>query len=99
MLRKFFLPLAVFIIALTTLYWVVKPASFYLDIISQIKKATNVPIAAFQVSGEYYMIKHSSIKGIFNSKNLILESLNSIKRSGASLIFTYFAEEVSDWLK
>lgn len=77
----------------------VKPASFYLDIINKIKKITNVPIAAFQVSGEYYMIKYSSMKGIFNSKNLILESLNSIKRSGASLIFTYFAEEVSDWLK
>lgn len=77
----------------------IKPASFYLDIIKKISDKIDIPIAAYQVSGEYYMIKNASENGIFNYNEIVLESLNSIKRAGANIIFTYFAEEVSEWLK
>ena len=72
----------------------VKPATFYLDIIKEAKEKINVPIAAYQVSGEYYMLKMASLNEIFNYKNVVVESLNCIKRAGASLIFSYFTEEV-----
>ena len=76
----------------------VKPASFYLDIIKEFKNNFVIPIAAFQVSGEYSMIKLASEKKILDYKEIVLESLFSIKRAGASIIFTYFAREVSEWL-
>ena len=68
----------------------VKPATFYLDIIKEAKEKINVPIAAYQVSGEYYMLKMASLNEIFNYKNVVVESLNCIKRAGASLIFFIF---------
>ena len=77
----------------------VKPASYYLDIVSVLKEKCLVPIAAYQVSGEYSMIKIASEKKIINFKDTVLESLIGIKRSGADIIFSYFAEEVSAWLK
>ncbi len=76
----------------------VKPATFYLDIIKVLKNNFPVPIAAFQVSGEYSMIKIAAEKSIIDYKKTVLESLFSIKRAGAGLIFTYFAKEVSSWL-
>ena len=77
----------------------VKPAIYYLDIINTLKEKCLVPIAAYQVSGEYAMIKIASEKNIINFEDTVLESLIGIKRSGADLIFSYFAEEVSEWLK
>jgi len=77
----------------------VKPAMYYLDIINELKKNTFCPVAAYQVSGEYSMIKHLSDKQIFNYKDVVLESLYCIKRAGADIIFTYFAKEVAKWLK
>ena len=77
----------------------VKPAMYYLDIINELKKNTFCPVAAYQVSGEYSMIKHLSDKNIFNYKDVVLESLYCIKRAGADIIFTYFAKEVAKWLK
>ncbi len=77
----------------------VKPAMYYLDIIHELKKNTFCPIAAYQVSGEYSMIKHLSDKQIFNHRDVVLESLFCIKRAGADIIFTYFAKEVAKWLK
>lgn len=77
----------------------VKPAGYYLDIVREIKNQTLVPIAAYQVSGEYSMIKNLSDKQIFNYKDVVLESLYCIKRAGADIIFTYFAKEVAKWLK
>ena len=77
----------------------VKPAMYYLDIINELKKNTFCPVAAYQVSGEYSMIKHLSDKKIFNYKDVVLESLYCIKRAGADIIFTYFAKEVAKWLK
>ena len=77
----------------------VKPAMYYLDIINELKKMTFCPIAAYQVSGEYSMIKYLSDKQIFNYKDVVLESLYCIKRAGADIIFSYFAKEVAKWLK
>jgi porphobilinogen synthase len=71
----------------------VKPAGAYLDIIREVKNAVHVPVAAYQVSGEYAMIKAASQRGWLNEKAAIAESLISIKRAGADLIATYFAKQ------
>jgi len=71
----------------------VKPALAYLDIIREIKNVVNVPVSAYQVSGEYAMIKAASRLGWLNEEKAILETLTSIKRAGADLIATYFAKE------
>lgn len=76
----------------------IKPASFCLDIISQVASQTTLPIAAYQVSGEYSMIAAASERGFLDRKQVILESLTSIRRAGAKLIVTYFAKEVADYL-
>ena len=73
----------------------VKPALAYMDIIYQIKAATNLPVAAYNVSGEYAMIKAAAQQGWIEEKKVILETLTSIKRAGADLILTYFAKEVA----
>jgi porphobilinogen synthase len=73
----------------------VKPALAYLDIICQVKTATNLPVAAYNVSGEYAMIKAAAQYGWIDEKKVILETLTSMKRAGADLILTYFAKEVA----
>lgn len=73
----------------------VKPALAYLDIIWRIKQRTNLPIAAYNVSGEYAMIKAAATQGWIDEKQVILETLISMKRAGADLILTYFAKEVA----
>ena len=73
----------------------VKPALAYLDIICQIKQHTNLPVAAYNVSGEYAMIKTAAAQGWIDEKKVILETLTSMKRAGADLILTYFAKEVA----
>lgn len=73
----------------------VKPALTYLDIICQIKQHTNLPVAAYNVSGEYAMIKAAAEQGWIDEKKVILETLTSMKRAGADLILTYFAREVA----
>ncbi|MBE9165400.1 MULTISPECIES: porphobilinogen synthase [Microcoleaceae] len=77
----------------------VKPALAYLDIICQVREATNLPVAAYNVSGEYAMIKAAAQLGWIDEKRIILENLTSIKRAGADLILTYFAKEVALMLK
>lgn len=77
----------------------VKPALSYLDIIERAKQNFNLPIAAYNVSGEYALVKFGSVKGLFNEKEAIREILTSIKRAGADLIITYHAKEVAKWLK
>ena len=72
----------------------VKPALSYLDIIREIKNEIQVPLAAYQVSGEYAMIKAASANGWINEQNAILETITSIKRAGADLIATYFAKDI-----
>jgi porphobilinogen synthase len=71
----------------------VKPAGAYLDIIREVKNAVHVPVAAYQVSGEYAMIKAAAQRGWLNEKAAVAESLTAIKRAGADLIATYFAKE------
>ena len=77
----------------------VKPAGYYLDIVREIKDLTVIPIAAYQVSGEYAMIKNAVSNGIFDLRSIVLESICCIKRSGADIIFSYFAKEVAKWLR
>jgi len=75
----------------------VKPALFYLDILSEIA-TLGLPVAAYQVSGEYSMIKCAAEHGWIREKETVLESLTSIKRAGAELIITYFAGDAARWL-
>jgi porphobilinogen synthase len=77
----------------------VKPALAYLDIIYQIKQHTHLPVAAYNVSGEYAMIKAAAQQGWIDEKKVILETLTSMKRAGADLILTYFAKEVAELLQ
>ena len=71
----------------------VKPALSYLDIIREVKNAVNVPVSAYNISGEYAMIKAAAAKGWIDEDKAILEVLTSIKRAGADLIATYFAKD------
>lgn len=71
----------------------VKPALAYLDIIREVKDRVTVPVSAYQVSGEYSMIRAAAKMGWLNEERAILETLTSIKRAGASLIATYFAKD------
>jgi porphobilinogen synthase len=73
----------------------VKPALAYLDIIYRIKESTDLPVAAYNVSGEYAMIKAAEQKGWIDGKKVMLESLLAMKRAGADIILTYFAKEVA----
>jgi porphobilinogen synthase len=77
----------------------VKPALAYLDIIHLVKANCNVPVAAYNVSGEYSMIRAAGKMGWIDEKKIILETLLSMKRAGADLILTYFAKEVAMMLK
>ena len=76
----------------------VKPALSYLDVISLVKERFEVPIAAYNVSGEYAMIKAAAQNGWIDEKQVALEMLTSIKRAGANMILTYFAKSVVEWL-
>lgn len=76
----------------------VKPALSYLDIIRRVKDNFNIPIAAYNVSGEYSMVKAAAKMGWIDEKSVVLEILTSIKRAGADMIITYFAKDVAKWL-
>ncbi len=76
----------------------VKPALPYLDIIYQVKGSTNIPVAAYNVSGEYAMVKAADQKGWIEGQNVMMEMLLSIKRAGADIILTYFAKEAAQLL-
>ena len=71
----------------------VKPGISYLDIVREIKDAVDVPVAVYQVSGEYAMIKAAAEKGWVREETAMLETLTSIKRAGADLIASYFAKD------
>lgn len=73
----------------------VKPALAYMDIIHRIRTSTHLPVAAYNVSGEYAMIKAAAQKGWIDEKAIMLETLTSLKRAGANLILTYFAKEAA----
>lgn len=77
----------------------VKPALAYLDIITRVKERFRMPTAAYNVSGEYAMVKAASQAGYIDEKSLVLEILTSIKRAGADMILTYHAKDVASWLE
>jgi porphobilinogen synthase len=77
----------------------VKPALSYLDIIRRVKETFRVPVAAYNVSGEFAMVKAAAQKGWIDERRVALEILTSIKRAGADLILTYHARDAARWLK
>ena len=77
----------------------VKPALSYMDVIWRVKEITNLPVAAYNVSGEYSMIKAAALKGWIDEKKVTLETLTSFKRAGADLILTYHAKDAVRWLQ
>lgn len=79
-------------------FLIVKPALSYLDIVRDVKNNFNVPVVAYNVSGEYSMVKAAALNGWINEKELVMEKLTSMKRAGADLIITYFAKDVATWL-
>ena len=76
----------------------VKPALAYLDVISKVRDTFNHPIAAYNVSGEYAMVKAAASRGWIDERRLVMEILTSIKRAGADVIITYHAKDVARWL-
>ncbi|WHH61577.1 porphobilinogen synthase [Petroclostridium sp. X23] len=77
----------------------VKPALSYLDIINEVKRGCKIPVAAYNVSGEYAMLKAAAKMGWLDEKKAALEMLTSIKRAGADMIITYYAKDVARWMK
>ena len=77
----------------------VKPALAYLDVIRQVRDTFNCPLAAYNVSGEYAMVKAAARQGWLDERQAVLEILTAIKRAGADIILTYHAKEVSQWLQ
>ena len=78
---------------------IAKPAMAYLDIIKEIRRKFNSPIVAYNVSGEYTMVKAAAEKGWIDEKKIVMENLIGMKRAGADMIITYHALEVAEWLK
>ena len=76
----------------------VKPAMPYLDVLRRLKDNIDLPLAAYQVSGEYSMIKAAGMQGWLDERQTVLESLTGIKRAGAGLILSYFSEQILDWI-
>ncbi len=77
----------------------VKPAGIYLDVIARVRESTTLPVAAYQVSGEYLMLKSAAAAGWLDEKAAVIESLTAIKRAGASMVLTYFATQAARWLR
>jgi porphobilinogen synthase len=77
----------------------VKPAGPYLDVIRQVRDAVRVPVVAYQVSGEFSLIKAAAQRGWIDERAAVLETLTGIARAGADLIISYFAPEVARWLR
>lgn len=76
---------------------IVKPALPYLDILSDVRQAVSVPVAAYQVSGEYAMIKAAARAGWLDEERIVKETLTAIRRAGADMVITYFAPEAARW--
>ena len=77
----------------------VKPALAYLDVVRQVRDAINRPVAVYNVSGEYAMVKAAAANGWIDEKRIVLETLTSMKRAGADIIITYHAIDAAKWLK
>jgi porphobilinogen synthase len=76
----------------------VKPALPYLDVVRRVKDATRVPVAAYNVSGEYAMVKAAAAAGYLDERSTVLEALTAVRRAGADVVITYHAKDVARWL-
>ena len=76
----------------------VKPALAYLDVVTKVRERINNPVAVYNVSGEYAMVKAAALNGWIDEKRIVLESLTSMKRAGANIIISYHSIEVAQWL-
>jgi porphobilinogen synthase len=76
----------------------VKPALPYLDVIRAVREAVDLPVAAYNVSGEYAMVKAAAARGWIDEKRIVLEALASIRRAGADVILTYHAKDFARWV-
>ena len=76
-----------------------KPGLPYLDVIHRLRQASNLPIAAYHVSGEYAMLKAAAERGWADERRAALEVLTSIRRAGADLVITYYAAQAARWLR
>ncbi len=76
----------------------VKPAMAYLDVVAALRDATTLPVAAYQVSGEYAMFKAAAERGWLDERAVVLEMLTSIRRAGADIILSYYAKDASRWI-
>lgn len=77
----------------------VKPALAYLDVIRRVRDRFDLPLAAYNVSGEYSMIKAAAARGWLDERRVVLETLTAIRRAGADLILTYHAKDAATWLQ
>ena len=77
----------------------VKPAGAYLDVVRAVAEAVDVPVAAYQVSGEYAMVEAAAAQGWIDRRRIILEQLTGIRRAGAGMVLTYWATEAAGWLR
>lgn len=80
-------------------FLIVKPALPYLDVLRDVRNQTNIPLVAYNVSGEYSMVKAAALNGWIDEKAVVLESLTAMKRAGADLIITYHAKDAIHWLR
>ena len=78
---------------------IVKPALPYLDVVRRVKEATRLPVAAYNVSGEYAMIKAAAAAGYIDERAAVLEALTGIRRAGADIVITYHAKDAAGWLQ
>jgi porphobilinogen synthase len=76
----------------------VKPAGPYLDVLRAVADAVDVPVAAYQVSGEYAMVEAAAAQGWIDRRRIVLESLTGVRRAGAGMVLTYWATEAAAWL-
>lgn len=77
---------------------IIKPALVYLDIVAKLKATVNIPIAVYNVSGEYSMVKAAAKAGMINEKGIVMETMYAFKRAGATMIITYFALDIAKYL-
>jgi porphobilinogen synthase len=76
----------------------VKPALPYLDVIARVREAVPVPVAAYNVSGEYAALKAAAERGWIDERTSVLETLTAIRRAGADIVITYHAKQAAEWL-
>jgi len=77
----------------------VKPALPYLDVVARVREAVPVPVAAYNVSGEYAAVKAAAERGWLDERSTVLEALTSIRRAGADIVVSYHAKEAAAWLQ